>query len=191
MHRDKFPERVPFRLTRMLTKAMEVSGIEGSYRSTCVRTMSVLRDNKDSLVAMLEAFVYDPLISWRLLDQSIDEIANQEKEHLVPQTPEVEPDRKLENSTATVPIALNACSYVPEPIREEHDEEGDEDGADTHDNGSSRDSSSIESQALAVTTEVAAASHAKSLKRYSEMKALAANLSTSSRLASITGGIAA
>merc|ERR1712157_379961 len=76
MHRDKFPERVPFRLTRMLTKAMEVSGIEGSYRSTCVRTMSVLRDNKDSLVAMLEAFVYDPLISWRLLDQPIDEIAN-------------------------------------------------------------------------------------------------------------------
>ena len=45
-------ERVPFRLTRMLTKAMEVSGIEGSYRSTCERTMSVLRDNKDSLVAM-------------------------------------------------------------------------------------------------------------------------------------------
>ncbi|EED89568.1 phosphatidylinositol 3-kinase (PI3K)-like protein [Thalassiosira pseudonana CCMP1335] len=66
MHREKFPEKVPFRLTRMLTRAMEVSGIEGSYRSTCERTMAVLRDNKDSLVAMLEAFVYDPLISWRV-----------------------------------------------------------------------------------------------------------------------------
>lgn len=29
--------------------------------------MRVLRDNKDSVMAMLEAFVYDPLISWRLL----------------------------------------------------------------------------------------------------------------------------
>ena len=70
MHREKFPEKVPFRLTRMLIKAMEVSGIEGSYRDTCERTMTVLRDNRDSLVAMLEAFVYDPLISWRLLGQS-------------------------------------------------------------------------------------------------------------------------
>lgn len=32
--------------------------------------MTVLRDNKDSLMAMLEAFVHDPLISWRLLAQS-------------------------------------------------------------------------------------------------------------------------
>lgn len=29
--------------------------------------MSVLRENRDSVMAMLEAFVYDPLISWRLL----------------------------------------------------------------------------------------------------------------------------
>ena len=33
MLRDKFPEKVPFRLTRMLTHAMEVSGIHlGSVR---------------------------------------------------------------------------------------------------------------------------------------------------------------
>ena len=70
MNREKFPETIPFRLTRMLIKAMEVSGIEGSYRSTCERTMTVLRENRDSLVAMLEAFVYDPLMSWRLVDIS-------------------------------------------------------------------------------------------------------------------------
>ncbi len=29
--------------------------------------MRVLRDNRDSVMAMLEAFVYDPLLSWRLL----------------------------------------------------------------------------------------------------------------------------
>lgn len=30
--------------------------------------MKVLRSNKDSVMAMLEAFVYDPLINWRLLN---------------------------------------------------------------------------------------------------------------------------
>lgn len=33
MNREKFPEKVPFRLTRMMTTAMEVSGIEGNFRS--------------------------------------------------------------------------------------------------------------------------------------------------------------
>ncbi|EIW79336.1 atypical PIKK FRAP protein kinase [Coniophora puteana RWD-64-598 SS2] len=67
MHREKFPEKIPFRLTRMLTHAMEISGIEGSFRHTCEITMQVLRANKESLMAVLEAFVYDPLINWRLM----------------------------------------------------------------------------------------------------------------------------
>ncbi|KAI5290740.1 phosphatidylinositol kinase- protein kinase tor1 [Ascosphaera acerosa] len=66
MHREKYPERVPFRLTRMLTFAMEVSNIEGSYHITCEAVMRVLRDNKESLMAVLEAFIHDPLINWRL-----------------------------------------------------------------------------------------------------------------------------
>merc|ERR1712146_253206 len=35
MRREKYPEKIPFRLTRMLQKAMEVSGIEGTFRNTC------------------------------------------------------------------------------------------------------------------------------------------------------------
>merc|ERR1719270_2504428 len=68
MMRDKFPEKIPFRLTRMLINAMEVTGIEGTYRSTCESVMTVLRNNKDSLMAVLEAFVYDPLLNWRLIE---------------------------------------------------------------------------------------------------------------------------
>lgn len=68
MNREKFPEKVPFRLTRMLVKAMEVSGIEGNFRSTCENVMQVLRTNKDSVMAMMEAFVHDPLINWRLFN---------------------------------------------------------------------------------------------------------------------------
>ncbi|KAI0395542.1 TOR kinase [Xylariaceae sp. FL0594] len=66
MKRDKYPERVPFRLTRMLTYAMEVSNIEGSFRITCEHVMRVLRENKESVMAVLEAFIHDPLLTWRL-----------------------------------------------------------------------------------------------------------------------------
>ncbi|EIW52012.1 atypical/PIKK/FRAP protein kinase [Trametes versicolor FP-101664 SS1] len=72
MHRERFPEKIPFRLTRMLTHAMEVSGIEGSFRITCEISMKVLRDNKESLMAVLEAFVYDPLINWRLMQPDVE-----------------------------------------------------------------------------------------------------------------------
>ena len=68
MVREKYPERVPFRLTRMLIQAMEVSGIEGTFRITCENSMRVLRDNKESIMAVLEAFVHDPLINWRLIN---------------------------------------------------------------------------------------------------------------------------
>ena len=32
--------------------------------------MAVLRANKDSLMAVLEAFVYDPLLNWRLVENT-------------------------------------------------------------------------------------------------------------------------
>lgn len=38
----------------MLVKAMEVSGIEGNFRSTCENVMQVLRSNKASVMAMME-----------------------------------------------------------------------------------------------------------------------------------------
>ncbi|KPJ18652.1 Serine/threonine-protein kinase mTOR [Papilio machaon] len=66
--REKFPEKIPFRLTRMLINAMEVTGIEGTYRRTCESVMEVLHRHKDSVMAVLEAFVYDPLLNWRLID---------------------------------------------------------------------------------------------------------------------------
>lgn len=49
---------------------LQVTGIEGTYRKTCESVMSVLRHNKDSLMAVLEAFVYDPLLNWRLMDSA-------------------------------------------------------------------------------------------------------------------------
>lgn len=68
MTREKFPEKIPFRLTRMLVKAMEVTGLSGTFKNTCQSVMRVIRLNEDSIMAVLEAFVYDPLLSWRLAD---------------------------------------------------------------------------------------------------------------------------
>ncbi|KAL7543713.1 hypothetical protein ACHAXR_013532 [Thalassiosira sp. AJA248-18] len=216
MHREKFPEKVPFRLTRMLTRAMEVSGIEGSYRSTCERTMAVLRQNKDSLLAMLEAFVHDPLISWRLLDQSSDEIAKEAEAEAstAREGQEVETNTSIQQDVHNSAIAH---TVLPGPIEEGQDEDGDDDGDDVDDgdvedggkkedevdggNGTSSsegsnseqpNASSLGALTPAIKPSESATpfstSHAKSLQMYSEMRALAANLSTSSRIASITGG---
>jgi len=79
MRRENFPEKIPFRLTRMLTKAMEVSSIEVNFRQTCENTMKVMRENKESLLAIMEAFVYDPLISFRLLNPKMFKKQDQEQ----------------------------------------------------------------------------------------------------------------
>jgi FKBP12-rapamycin complex-associated protein len=56
-HRAKFPEIIPFRLTRMLTTCMGPAGIQGSYRLTCerVRSNAVLFRDSNSELCVLHA----------------------------------------------------------------------------------------------------------------------------------------
>lgn len=68
--REKYPEKVPFRLTRMLIGAMEVTGIEGLFRHTSVQIVNLMRKNRESLLAVLEAFIHDPLLQWVLHDNT-------------------------------------------------------------------------------------------------------------------------
>jgi hypothetical protein len=58
------PEIVPFRLTPNIVDAMGVTGVEGTYRRTLEVTVGVLRDNKDTLMSVLEPFLRDPTVSW-------------------------------------------------------------------------------------------------------------------------------
>jgi FKBP12-rapamycin complex-associated protein len=186
MNRDKYPEKVPFRLTRMLIKAMEVSGIEGSYSSTCERTMTVLRESRDSLVAMLEAFVHDPLISWRLVDLSdtdnpeigVDEV------HAVSAGSPIEESGPV---SAGVPINLKGrTSVLNEPITEGQDEDGEE-SDDMVLPDSVRHSVALSLKGPPKEAAVSA-TRARSLQMYSNIQTWAANLSTDNRIASITGG---
>ncbi|KAJ7849841.1 hypothetical protein B0H14DRAFT_3085988 [Mycena olivaceomarginata] len=58
------PERVPFRLTQNIIDGLGVTGVEGVFRIACEVTMQLLRDNKDSLMSVLDAFIHDPLVEW-------------------------------------------------------------------------------------------------------------------------------
>ena len=63
MHRKSYPERVPFRLTRMIINAFDCGGIDGLFRRTCEDTMNVLREHRTSIFAQLEIFVHEPIFS--------------------------------------------------------------------------------------------------------------------------------
>ncbi|KAH7108058.1 FAT domain-containing protein [Auriculariales sp. MPI-PUGE-AT-0066] len=73
MKREKYPETVPFRLTRMMVLAMEVATVSGTFRNTSEITLGLMRANRDSLLAVLEALIYDPLISWRSAGELISQ----------------------------------------------------------------------------------------------------------------------
>lgn len=59
------PERVPFRLTHNMVDAFGSTGVEGMFRKCCEETMRVLRENRDSLMGVLESFTHDPLLEWK------------------------------------------------------------------------------------------------------------------------------
>jgi hypothetical protein len=61
-HRVFLPEVVPFRLTRMMVKAMGAGGVDGLFRTSFTNMSSVLRDNNRVLSIVLAIFVQEPLI---------------------------------------------------------------------------------------------------------------------------------
>ncbi|OWB56053.1 kinase activity protein [[Candida] boidinii] len=75
------PERVPFRLTHNLVAAFGVSGVEGPFRKTCEVVTSLIRSNESVLMNILESFLYDPIMDWRIKSKR----RQQEDEKLKPQ----------------------------------------------------------------------------------------------------------
>jgi serine/threonine-protein kinase ATR len=59
------PEVVPFRLTQNMLDAFGPTGSDGIYTSGLQTAMTVLRDNRDTLLSVLEPFTKDPVIDWR------------------------------------------------------------------------------------------------------------------------------
>jgi phosphatidylinositol kinase/protein kinase (PI-3 family) len=44
--------------------ALGVTGVEGTFRTGSENTLRVMRKHKETLVTLLSAFVYDPLVDW-------------------------------------------------------------------------------------------------------------------------------
>ncbi|KAL6718301.1 serine/threonine-protein kinase M1 [Lecanora helva] len=54
------PELVPFRLTHNMVDAFGAYGYEGPFRKSCELTLGILRQHEDTLMTILETFLYDP-----------------------------------------------------------------------------------------------------------------------------------
>ena len=118
--RKSFAEKVPFRLTRQLRHATGVGGVKGLFRHVAEETMSELRKGRELVMAMLEAFVFDPLIQWRLNASgakeevsaaavSVDTPSPKKRQPVQPTTPEEEPPR------STVETPPEGANPIPAP----------------------------------------------------------------------------
>ncbi|KAF1957724.1 hypothetical protein CC80DRAFT_592227 [Byssothecium circinans] len=58
------PEVVPFRLTRDIVDAMGYTKTEGVFRRCCEFTMDTLREERESIMTLLNVLRYDPLVNW-------------------------------------------------------------------------------------------------------------------------------
>lgn len=58
-------EIVPFRLTANMIDGFGPVGAEGMYKSGMESSFEILRENKDTLLSVLEPFIKDPVIDWR------------------------------------------------------------------------------------------------------------------------------
>ena len=54
-----YPEKIPFRLTRMLVAAFGIGGVDTEFRNESERVFSVIRDNASSLASVLELFLLE------------------------------------------------------------------------------------------------------------------------------------
>nr|CAD2149601.1 unnamed protein product [Meloidogyne enterolobii] len=130
MKREKYPEKIPFRLTRMLIQAMEVTGIDGNYRLTCERVLRLLRANNDSILAVLESFVYDPMLNWRLTEGVVNAAgiaggggvgggATGKDNTLVKGRVSLPLVEDPNTTTATIPPNINPHQYHPHYLRQQ------------------------------------------------------------------------
>ena len=68
MKRKLIPEKVRFRLTRMMVLALGAESVDGAFRETCEMTLQILQKNKEPLLSVLHAFIHDPLLTWQNAD---------------------------------------------------------------------------------------------------------------------------
>ncbi|GAW27350.1 putative protein kinase rad3 [Rosellinia necatrix] len=107
------PERVPFRLTHNMVTAMGVYGYEGPFRKCSELTLSILRQQEETLMTILEAFIYDPT-----LDLQRDKRKKHEVVRLNPQSVVQSIKRKVQGLLPDESIPLGVEGQVDELIKQ-------------------------------------------------------------------------
>ena len=122
--RALYPETIPFRLTRMLSNCMGQAGMAGTFKVTAYKVMRVLHDNRDSVLAMLEAFVYDPMISWRVLASNAAGAAPGEQISNVGNQTQKNEDHPMVNEmiSGTLNVATNMLNTTMDQIVARNDD---------------------------------------------------------------------
>ena len=56
---------IPFRLTQNIVDTFGPTGADGVFSGSLKTAMQTLRDNRDTLLSVLEPFLKDPIIDWK------------------------------------------------------------------------------------------------------------------------------
>ena len=110
------PELVPFRLTHNMVDAFGAYGYEGPFRKSCELTNRILRQHEDTLMTILETFLYDP---------TTDFIGKKKRRDIiVPDTPEGVLENVRNKVRGLLPgesVPLSVEGYVDELIKQATD----------------------------------------------------------------------
>lgn len=87
------PEVVPFRLTRDLVDGMGYTKTEGVFRRCCEFTMDTLREERESIMTLLNVLRYDPLVNWSVTATKARRMQEQQDTNAVQRSSTVGPER--------------------------------------------------------------------------------------------------
>ena len=129
----RVPELVPFRLTRDVVDGMGVTKTEGVFRRCCEFTMDSLREDKDSIMTLLNVLRYDPLYTWtvsplrakRMQDETsrnVDDAEAAEGSSKKKEQEAGEADRSLSIVEKKLSQTLSTAATVNELIQQAMDE---------------------------------------------------------------------
>lgn len=74
--RVRFPELIPFRLTRFMIKAFGPYGIDGSFRKSCLDMIRLIRRRREDVLTALEIFVHAPVVYEQTTMSFLDNTSN-------------------------------------------------------------------------------------------------------------------
>jgi FKBP12-rapamycin complex-associated protein len=125
MKRESYPERVPFRLTRMLVGALEVTGTDGTFRNACENVMTIIRRKEEQILGLARALIDDPLVKdgrerrnghviWkRIQDKLTGQDFHEEDLEEMSKSPEEQVNRLITQATSVDNLAEMFIGWVP------------------------------------------------------------------------------